>query len=91
MAGFRVRSDDEIDTEERGGANLLRTSADIRALMQQTVEAQEGEYDVRAIADELIATYDLTGESPAQTLEDITEDEFWTIVLKHDRDGNGAR
>lgn len=46
------------------------------------IDAQPGVYDLPAILADLIQAYDLTGDAPTQTVDDIG-DGLWDIVLAH--------
>lgn len=46
------------------------------------IDAQPGVYDLPAILADLIQSYDLTGDAPTQTVDDIG-DGLWDIVLAH--------
>lgn len=51
----------------------------------QILEAGEGTFDIPAIVAELIEGYDLTGESPSDTVVSIG-DGFWSVVFRHAKD-----
>lgn len=60
------------------------TSTDVRDHVLLALDGNEG-FDVDGIVRELIETYDLTSDRPADTFDGIESDDFWGIVAKHDR------
>lgn len=51
--------------------------------VSQSLTEFADDYDIEAITDELIKTFDLTGDNPTQTIDDIDENIYWAIVDKH--------
>lgn len=66
------------------------TSSDITAQVALIVEACDGEYDVQAIAESLVAEFDLTGDSPSQTLEEVNG-RLWALMALHVQDEHLGR
>lgn len=65
---------------------MTATSTDIRNQVATALDGQNG-FDLDGIVAELIQTYDLTGDAPADRVASIDEDEFWAIVARHDTAG----
>lgn len=60
-----------------------------RIVMDRVLESltpDAAQYDVAAIARELVDTFGLTGDSPSVTFEDIDGPTYWGIVNKHRRE-----
>jgi hypothetical protein len=57
----------------------------IRAEVDNVLIAIEGSYDVDAIVAELIEKYDVTGESPKDTIDSLG-DRFWDCAIRHAKD-----
>lgn len=66
---------------------MVITDQDIRYAVVESLSGDTADYDIDRIVEELISTYDLTGENPTQDIDDNGVD-FWGIVLKHDLRGH---
>lgn len=61
------------------------TNEDIRSYVLSSLTPEwVPDFVVSAIVDEIKQTYDVTGDRPAQQLDDIDTAEFWAIVRKHE-------
>lgn len=65
---------------------MITASTDIENQVRNILTSSEGEYDIAAIAADLIAAYDLCGQLPTQTIESIDAADFWAIVAEHAAD-----
>lgn len=60
---------------------MTTTDRDIRDHVAAALNEYVVEHDVEAIVRELIVKYDLTGDAPADSMEDLPG--FWSIVESH--------
>lgn len=58
------------------------TDVDIRTAVEAIID--DPAIDIDGVVDELMRTYDLVGQVPTMSFDDIDTGEYWAIVAKHD-------
>lgn len=63
--------------------HIMQTYNDILTEVCAILGSDAKNYNVNALAAELVRRYDVTGSAPDITVNDIDSDEFWDIVRTH--------
>lgn len=61
---------------------MMTTYDDIHDHVTLALGEYDADFDAAAITEDLIKTYDLTGDHPTQRVNDLG-DEFWLVVYSH--------
>lgn len=62
---------------------MMTTYDDIHNHVTLALGEYTADFDAAAITEDLIKTYDLTGDHPTRKINDLGDDEFWLIVFSH--------
>lgn len=69
---------------------MTTTATEISQNVRDSLTDVVDDFDVDSLVAYLVGTYDLTGDNPTETVDDIPEGDYWAIVARYDTTGDSS-